>query len=185
MLYIPYYLGRCSLKWSTFFTNITKELSSTKLGELAEKALHKSDAEIIAFLKAHSPYDPDKKAGSHYADNWKVRRLRFGTTKQLAGMTIINETPEYGQFMEEGAEPGSDKAPWYFPQRHKTGKKRGQFKKRSGKLKAVDGRVWAGGLNPGHSLTVGGALSFLAKEKGLVSNITIDVSSAIVKGIFK
>ena len=65
---------------------------------------------------------------------------------------VTNDTPNYGQFIVAGAPVGE--APWYYPNRNK----KGQFVKGTGKLKKSGGRVWAGGLNPGHAKTIGGPI---------------------------
>jgi hypothetical protein len=167
------------MKLDKFLDKLKKDLSKTKLGEIASKSLYKEDSAIVQLLQKHSPRDSGK-----YASNWRAKRLRFGDASQLAGLVITNETPIYGQFMEEGAEPGQ--APWYFPHRIRKGKKgAGRFKKGTGKLKLTPGRVWAGGLNPGHELTVGGAINIVLKEKDLWQKLTLEISDAIVKGILK
>lgn len=142
----------------------------TRLKAGAEKALYKNDSLLLNELIAHSPIDT-----GNYSKNWKVKRLRFGTSKTLAGLTITNDTAGYGQFIESGAPKG--KAPWYYPQSKKTGR----FRK-SEKLTVSSGRVWAGGLNPGHDKTIGGAISIVMGKRGLLDKITIDVSNEIVKG---
>mgnify|MGYP006935318940 CR=1 FL=1 len=136
-----------------------------------EKVLYKSENAIIKELKAHSPVDTGT-----YASNWKAKRSRLRFGNSLAGLTITNSTPKYGQFIEGGAEIGE--APWYFPHRNK----KGQFRKGTGKLKVADGKVWPGGLNPGHAQTVGGAISIVMGNRKLLDKLTIELSDELVKG---
>jgi len=139
----------------------------------AQKIIYKQDSVLIRELAAHSPVD-----SGYYASRWRAGRVRFGSGDTLAALRISNDTPGYGQFMEAGA-PQS-KSPWYFPHRSK---KSGRFESRStGKLKISGGRVWAGGLSPGHDKTVGGAINIVMGNRGLLDKITIEVSDELVKG---
>jgi len=80
-----------------------------------------------------------------YAGNWKVKRSNYLPGNIIASYTVFNDTDDYGIFMEFGATPGE--APWYF-----------EGSSDSGKLGISEGKVWAGGLEPGFSNTVGGAV---------------------------
>ncbi len=137
----------------------------------ASKILFKEDKKIITLLKAHSPVDTGR-----FRDNWKATRPRFGSSKTLAGIVITNDTPNYGQFAAGGAEPGE--APWYYPHRSKS---TGKFKKGTGKLKLADGKVWAGGLNPGHAKTVGGPIAIVLSA--YTDKFTQEFSDKFVKGL--
>jgi hypothetical protein len=115
-----------------------------------------------------------------------VKRLRLGGTgkKPIASIKIGNYTPYYGQFVAFGARP--QKAPWYFPGRHKKGKKKGQMKSGTGKLKMAtgekEGRVWAGGLNPGHPKTIGGPIEqVFGKNSKEVQNMTKEITDEFIK----
>jgi len=132
----------------SFINSLKKSFGTEGQKSLVSRMLYKEDKKILALLRAHSPVDTGT-----FRDNWAVARPRFGSTKTLAGIRIINNTPFYGQFVAGGALPGQ--APWYYPHRNKA---TGRFKKGTGKLKLSDGRVWAGGLKPGHSKTVGGPI---------------------------
>jgi hypothetical protein len=135
-----------------------------------QKAVNSIKRRLVSELQAHSPRDT-----GFYASNWKASLLRFGQAGSLAGLTITNDTPGYGQFMEIGAPMNA--APWYYPQSKKTGR----FRK-SAKLKVSGGRVWAGGVSPGHDKTIGGAINKVMNNKDLWQQFTIDVSDEYVKG---
>jgi len=104
--------------------------------------LYSKNNTILALLRAHSPKD-----SGEFSSNWRVARSRYGKRNILAGLVVVNDTPNYGQFVAFGAEPR--KAPWYFPHGKSTG---------TGKLIQYQGKIWAGGLNPGHVDTVGGPI---------------------------
>ena len=165
------------MKLKTFISKLKRSFSVETIKSSASKILYKEDKKILALLKAHSPYDPDHKpAGEkHFRDNWKVTRPRFGSSKTLAGIKIINDTPDYGQFAALGAEP--NEAPWYFPHRDRS---TGRFKKGTGKLKLVNGKVWAGGLNPGHDKTVGGPIAQVLSK--YTDKFTQEFADGFVKG---
>ncbi len=83
----------------------------------------------------------------------------------------MNDTP-YAIFMEEGAE--RNKLPWNYP---------GVRKKRTGKLAIRNGRVWAGGLNPGHSKTVRGAIGpVLVDNNRRLNQLTKKIADAVIGG---
>ena len=136
----------------------------------AASILYKKNRSLIAELRAHSPKDTGE-----FKRNWKVKRAKFGTSRTLAGIIITNDTPAYGQFVAGGAEPKA--APWYYP--HKS-RKTGRFIKGTGKLKLSGGRVWAGGLNPGHAKTVGGPIVNVLTK--FTDNFTQEFSDEFVKG---
>lgn len=104
-------------------------------------ALYKEAAILRNDFKARSPVDTGR-----YRDSWKIARDRFSSGNTLASVSIYNDTP-YGEYMEYGA--AKNQAPWYYP---------GSRKRRTGKLALRNNRVWAGGLLPGHSATVNGAI---------------------------
>jgi hypothetical protein len=127
----------------TKFGSVSKQMEKR-----AKFALFSEGSSLLSEFKDRSPVD----TGS-YKSRWQLSRDRFGTAKSIASVSIFNNSPQ-AEPVEYGAEIG--KNPWnYNP----------NAKKRTGKLKVSDGRVWAGGLNPGHSTTVGGAIG-----KGLFNN---------------
>lgn len=114
--------------------------ASGKMRRAAQVALEAEVPSLIQDLKKQSPVDTGE-----YKQSWRKVKARFSDTNILASVGIVNVDPK-APLMEFGADP--ETAPWYFP----------NAKKPSGKLKEFDGRIWAGGLNPGHSFTVGGAI---------------------------
>ncbi len=147
------------MKLQAFIASLSAGARPGSLKTAARSILYKRDKTIRALLEASSPYDPDKKKGRHFRDNWKVKRIRFGARNVLAGLAITNTTPKYGVFVASGASPG--KAPWYYPH---TKTKSGRVSKGTGKLTVHDGKVWAGGLNPGHSKTIGGPIAQIMED---------------------
>lgn len=131
------------MKLEAFIFSLRKGARTSKA--TARSVLYRRDNTILALLKAHSPVD-----SGEFNSNWKVKRVRFGNQNTLAGLVIVNDTPKYGKFIAFGADPGQ--APWYYPG-GKNGKAKG-----TGKLIQSDGKIWAGGKNPGHSKTVGGPI---------------------------
>jgi len=73
-----------------------------------------------------------------FREGWRLLNSRNGNA--ISSIRIKNDVP-YGPFLDEGAEHGG--VPWYWP----NAKNKGPISK-SGKLKFVNGRVWAGGLSP-------------------------------------
>ena len=150
--------------------------SKSAISNAIAKSLYKEDKNILNKLKAHSPVDT-----GDFRSNWRVNRTRFVDGGSLAGLSMTNNTPRYGQFAAFGARP--QKAPWYYPHRDR---KTGRFKKGTGKLKMTtgkeEGRVWAGGLKPGHDKTVGGPLQQALINTGLLDKLTIEITNSFVKG---
>lgn len=106
-----------------------------------------------------------------YRSNWRLMKSRFSPSNTIASFTLSNDTP-YAIYMEEGAE--KYKAPWYFPRRGS---------RRTGKLAVRNGRVWAGGLNPGHSKTVHGAIGpVLVDNNRRLNQLTNKIADAVIGG---
>ena len=153
-----------------FIQKLKKASEHTALKANVSRLLYKKDNEIIALLKEHSPYDPE--GGSpHFRDQWQAHKLKYGSSNVLAQLIVVNKTPIYGRFMVEGAE--LRKAPWYYP--HKK-----NDSKRTGKLNVFDGKVWAGGLNPGHDKTFGGPITQVLSK--VSDKIVQEISDDFVKG---
>jgi len=118
-----------------------------KMRRGAEMALYAESIVLRDEFMSRSPKDTGT-----FKNDWKVNSSR--NVGSFASVTISNDTPIYGVFMEYGAMP--NRAPWYFPKGITTS---GKPVKNTGKLKqAKGGLIWAGGLSPGHDLTVGGAI---------------------------
>jgi len=155
------------MKLPEFIQKLKKASEHSVLKANVSRLLYKKDKEIIALLRAHSPYDPESGA-PHFRDQWMASKLKYGSSNVLAQLIVINKTPGYGQFMVEGVSPGQ--APWYFPNK----------KRKTGKLTVAGGRVWAGGLNPGHDKTIGGPIVQVLNK--ISDKITQEVSKEFVKG---
>lgn len=94
---------------------------------------------LMRDFQNRSPVD-----SGEYKAGWKEYSPSRYRVDAIVG--IRNQTKHYNVFMEYGAE--KHRAPWFYPSK----------RKRSGKLRVINGRVWAGGLNPGHKGTRGGAI---------------------------
>ena len=114
---------------------------SASMRKGAKIALYAQGKLIVSEFQARSPVDT-----GFYKRNWHIARDRFASSNKFAGVTLYNDAP-YAYWMEEGGEVRGE--PWGFPD---------PKKKRTGRLKVANGRVWAGGFSPGHSNTVGGAI---------------------------
>lgn len=112
-----------------------------KVNTAAEKSFRREIDSVLQELQKRSPVDTGK-----YKNSWKVKE-GSKTVGILRSAVFYNDDSKFA-LMEFGDEP--DTPPWYYP---------GVKKKHSGKLTVADGRVWAGGLRPGHSLTIGGAIT--------------------------
>ncbi len=131
--------------------------------------LHEETTSILSDLQDRSPVD-----SGLYRGNWKLLRGRFTSKDTISSVTFSNKTP-YAYFMEFGAK--KDASPWYFP---KSGSK-------TGKLTEADGedgvRIWAGGLNPGHSKTIGGAgSSVLTGNDERLDKLANNIANAVMRG---
>lgn len=133
-----------------------------KVNTAAEKPFQKETSLVLQDLQKRSPVDTGT-----YRDSWKVKEgsKTFGV---LRSAVFYNDDPKFA-LMEFGDEP--DTPPWYYP---------GVKRKRSGKLTVADGRVWAGGLDPGHSLTVGGAIQPVI-EKYRKADVGRNISEVVLR----
>lgn len=124
---------------------LTRELEKMRANIViaAQSALNSVIPSLIVDFKSRSPVDTGE-----YKSSWNRVTSRFSAPGVIAGASIRNDDPK-ASLMEFGADP--DSAPWYYP-----GSK---SRKRTGKLTVSGGRVWAGGLAPGHASTIGGAIN--------------------------
>ena len=130
---------------------------------------------IILDLKKHSP----KKTGT-YQSNWELRK-KSNASDEWLHYSFANNTPLYASAMEYGAAPGE--APWFFPKKNAKSDKFA-ITSRSGKLTVQDGRVWAGGVNPGHNLTIGGAIKpTIENNTARLEAIANKLGDALVEGL--
>jgi len=119
---------------------------------------------ILKDLQQRSPVD-----SGEYRSSWKMREgSKNGLI--LANVVFYNDDPKAG-LMEFGSDLGE--APWYYPNRSKTGK-----------LTVSMGKVWAGGLKPGHQWTIGGAINpVLYKNNQRQLEIAQKVADAIMRRV--
>ena len=118
---------------------------------------------LLSELQYHSPEDT-----GDYKENWKVDRTRYTDKTVIAGLRIYNDTP-YAHAMEFGGTLGGSPWPWYP-------------RIRTGKLVDFSGKVWAGGLKPGHGKTIGGAISIVSKKHRDFRFLAKEIADGIVKG---
>lgn len=132
----------------------------------AQVALNSNVNPLIKDFKDRSPVDTGE-----YREGWEGYYPPTGALDAVVG--IRNRTNYYNVFMEYGAE--KHKAPWFYPHASKK-------RKRSGKLVVRNGRVWAGGLNPGHSHTYGGAIGpVLINKPSRARKIARDVADEMMR----
>lgn len=138
----------------------------SKMKKASQAALDKEIPRLIADFKKRSPVDTGA-----YRSSWVKSNTRFGSGKVIAGASIVNKDPK-AFILDQGATPNT--APWYFPSRNN----------KSGKLKEFGGKIWAGGLNPGHSLTIGGSIDpVLFKNNARQMKIAKAVANSIIRAI--
>lgn len=130
-------------------------------------ALYEESTSLLSAFRDRSPVDTGL-----FKSSWQLRKSRHSAGNVIAGYVIYNRTP-YAYYMEKGANIGQE--PWFF----------GVKASRAGsrKLRIVNGRVWAGGLNPGHSKTVGGAIGpALIDNKRRIDQLTNKIADAVIGG---
>lgn len=158
----------------TTFAQLNIELkdANPKIKRKIKSVLHGESKLIKRDLYSRSPFDT-----GYFRSRWNIKISNFGLGGDIARISIKNDAP-YAYFMEYGAPKFA--APWYYPQRDK----RGRFKKGTGKLKERGGRIWAGGLNPGHNRTIGGAIrpTLFESEKRLEKMSEL-IAKAFVSGM--
>lgn len=124
------------MKLRPFIANLKK--MPDRMNKAALKPYKAELPLILKDLQSRSPVDTGKYKGS-----WQIKK---GSTTGiiLANTVFYNDDPK-AYLMEFGAVPGE--APWYYPNA-----------KQTGKLTVSGGKVWSGGLKPGHQHTIGGAI---------------------------
>jgi hypothetical protein len=125
------------MKLRPFIANLKK--MPDRMNKAALKPYKAELPLILRDLQSRSPVD-----SGTYKGSWKIKNASTRGVV-LANTVFYNDDPK-AHLMEFGAAPGE--APWYYPNSKKTGK-----------LTVSGGKVWAGGLKPGHQHTVGGAIS--------------------------
>ena len=98
---------------------------------------------ILEALKKHSPVDTGT-----FRDSWKMNTIPSFSSLTLRQVKVTNsDTSVKISALNDGVSPNM--APWYYP----------GGARQTGKLKVASGKVWAGGLDPGHDLTIGGPVN--------------------------
>lgn len=139
---------------------------ATSMSGNIQRALYAESQNLLQDFKSRSPVD-----SGFYKRNWKVSRNRYRSGDVFASVNIYNRTP-YAFWMEFGAP--ENEAPWYYP----------GTKKRTGKLIRRNGRVWAGGLNPGHAETVGGSINpVLAENEPRLRKLSNLIADSVIGGL--
>ena len=123
---------------------------------------------ILSELISRSPLDEGV-----FRSGWTFKSMR--DSAKISNVRIQNDTP-YGIYLDEGGEPRG--VPWYWP----SIKNRPPISK-SGKLKLVNGRVWAGGLSP-EGFVVKGIVDVVifrnsARQRELARSVAQSVIEAI------
>lgn len=133
-----------------------------------QSILYVETSDLLEKFKARSPRDTGQ-----YIAGWELFKPRFSSSNTIASTGVRNKTP-YGQYMEGGA--NEKEAPWYYNP---------SSKKKSGKLTKAIGKIWAGGLNPGHQFTIGGAIgpTLIENDGRGVKEIAQKIANAIIQGM--
>lgn len=140
------------------------QFSTSVKGRVAS-VLFVEGEQLLRDFKERSPEDTGE-----YNANWRMLTSRGPGV--LTGIVLQNKT-SYGIYLDEGAEKNA--APWYYP---------GQSPRKSQKLTIRNGRVWAGGLNPGHEKTVFGATGpVLYDNNKRINQIAEKVADAVIGGL--
>jgi hypothetical protein len=145
---------------------LIKDLNAApaKIKAGAQMVLDQLMPSLITDFQARAPVDTGT-----YKASWIQFSPRFGGPGVIASAGAKNIDPK-AAMMEYGATPRT--APWYFPNSRKS----------TGKLSEVGSRIWAGGLQPGHSLTVGGAIDpVLFKNKSR----QLQIANAVAKQVLR
>jgi hypothetical protein len=132
--------------------------ASNRMTSGARNALQHNSSILLKGLMDHSPEDT-----GFFKSQWRISRSV--STSGVVSLRFTNNTP-YSPFMTEGAPIGG--FPW-FHSGAKRSKNTGRFTKGSGKLKVSGGRVWAGGLKPGHNLTITGPINKVLTGNGIIA----------------
>lgn len=137
----------------------------TSMKSRISSALYEESQSLLDDFQSRAPV-----ASGTFRSNWRLLKSRFLSSKVLASFTLSNAT-SYAIYMEEGAR--KNKTPWFFPGN----------KKPTGRLVESKGRIWAGGLNPGHSKTIGGAIGpILADNDKRKDQLTNKIADAVMGG---
>lgn len=128
--------------------------------------LYEESSKLLSDFQRNAPVDTGR-----YKGNWRIKKSRFSPVSTIASFTIYNNT-DYAIYMDEGAEKG--KAPWFYTEDSPV---------QTGRLAVINGRVWAGGWNPGHGRTSKGAIDpILYKNQRRQRIIAGKIADAVIGG---
>ncbi|MCP3683858.1 MAG: HK97 gp10 family phage protein [bacterium] len=147
---------------------LIRELNAApaKMAIAAQSALNAEVPRLITDFRKRSPVDTGE-----YRRSWRKINTSSSSPGAIAGVTIANEDPK-ASLMEYGSD--TNEPPWYYPQKGI----------KTGKLAVSGGMVWAGGLNPGHTFTIGGAIDpVLFKNNARQLKIANQIADKIIKVI--
>ena len=147
----------------TFITSLSN--LPNKINKAAGIAFRKELTPILNDLKKRSP----KEKGT-YQKSWIITQKNVSNS--LLGYAHFQnvDVVEKAVLMEYGAEPNA--APWYYP---------GAKKRKSEKLTVSLGRVWPGGIDPGHQFTIGGAINpVIYKNPQRQQEILENIGNAVI-----
>ena len=152
----------------TSLRQISSELRNmtAKMRSGAKRALYAESQNLRSEFQGRSPVDTGK-----FQSRWGISRNRFAQGDSFGGVSIFNDN-NIAELMEFGA--GINEAPWYYP----------SSTKRTGKLAVKNGRVWAGGMKPGHTRTFGGAIGAgLFNNNRRLLKLTNKIADGVIGGI--
>lgn len=129
--------------------------------------VYEESKNILAELKRRSPVSTGQ-----YKSNWMMSNRSSAASGKIASVTFANRTP-YAHWMEYGGEISGK--PWNFPSKKQ---------KVSRSLTVAEGRVWAGGITPGHHLTIGGATKPALLENDARQKHIAGLIGVAVVGVF-
>lgn len=141
--------------------------ANTSLKSRMSSVLYEESSTLLRDFRDRAPVD-----SGDYRSNWRLKKSRIASPSTLASFSLYNDM-SYAEYMEEGAEIG--RPPWNFGVKAR--------RSGSGKLVIRNGRVWAGGLNPGHSKTVFGAIGpVLVDNNKRLNLLAKNVADAVIGG---
>lgn len=135
-----------------------------RMKKASQAVLNKESRKLVIEFQQRSPV-----ATGQYKAGWMSFIPRFNSSGIYASIGIKNEDPK-AYMMDQGAD--IDSSPWYFP----------KSKSRSGKLVESGGKIWAGGLKPGHSMTIGGAIDPVLFNN---SNRQLQIAKSIADSVIR
>lgn len=147
---------------------LIRELNSapSRMAYAARVAINSEARKLIVDFRRRSPVD-----SGEYKGRWKKSEFISSIPGVIAGTRIFNDDTK-ASLMEFGANP--DEAPWHYP----------QVNANTGKLTASGGKIWAGGLRPGHHLSIGGAIDpVLFRNNERQMRIANNVGTKVAKRI--